>query len=423
MHDPYQYFKIEAAELVEEMTKGLLQLEKSVDDVDLVKTLFRYAHTLKGAASVVRLGVISNLAHRVEDWLAVFRDKGLRAGGEDITLLLEAVDVISLLIDAVSEGKAEDCIDVGPILQKLEKGEEAVLASGTDALDSPPSYHDGDSLADKGDQQAIVTQTGDRSEAPDEREGASRHKARTQPQETGERKIAETLRIETDDMQLMTDFANEIVINILHLKQLASSFREGKKSREQHHESLDIFCDQLEQALEQTGRFSQEMSDLIMDMRLVSVGEGAFFFEKTVRDLVHFLDKDVEFVLEGEANEVDRSLLAGVKEPVYHLLRNSIIHGVESVDERLAAGKTRQARINLEFKKNGEWLEIACQDDGRGLDAQKIKEHVIQKNMMDVDAAEALSHQEVLHLIFESGFFDGRNGNGTGGTGGGARCR
>ena len=169
-------------------------------------------------------------------------------------------------------------------------------------------------------------------------------------------------------------------------------------------QSVETLLDQLEQGLEQTDRFSQEMSDLVMDMLLVSVEYTAYFFEKTVRDLALSYHREIEFTLEGGRHQVDRSLLAGIKEPVYHLLRNSVIHGVELPEEREARGKPRQARIRLALKKFGELLEILCEDDGRGLDPEKIKLTAVKKNLVDAGAVEGLSDREVMHLIFESGF-------------------
>ncbi len=116
MSDPYKYFKIEAEEILENITKGLLALEKRPEDRKLINDLFRYVHTLKGAANVVKLSGISQVAHKAEDRLTLFRDQEQNATPEDITLLLDTVTAISDMVEALKHGLSEDSVDTSEIL-------------------------------------------------------------------------------------------------------------------------------------------------------------------------------------------------------------------------------------------------------------------------------------------------------------------
>ena len=121
MEDPYKYFQIEAEELLENLIKGLLAFEKRPEDLTLLNDLFRYAHTLKGAANVVKLSCISQIAHEIEDRLVMFRDQGKRVVSEDVTLLLDAVAAIGDVIQELKAGRLEDSVDMSSILARLNR--------------------------------------------------------------------------------------------------------------------------------------------------------------------------------------------------------------------------------------------------------------------------------------------------------------
>jgi len=387
MKDEYKYFKIEAEELLENLTKGLLALEKQPHNPEIVKELFRCAHTLKGAANVVKLPCISELAHKIEDRLSLFRDQKKKAAPDDISLLLEGITTVSLMVEALKNGRPDDTVDSSRVLDKL---------GGTGAKSK-----EDDGLKEKEHQNSNLTAVSD----PPPGQAAFRAKEAPIPQAVFQRQ--ESIRIKTEDMDQLTNLSNEILINHLRLKDIvvnlrgiANRFGSNGFSKLQ----LQTVLNELEQGVDQSDILAKEINDTILAARLVMVEGYAFLFEKAVRDLAFKTGKKVDFSWDGGDLLLDRSLMEQIKEPIYHMLRNSVIHGLENKAERGKRNKSPSGTIVLTFEKHGDIVRITCQDDGRGLDPQKIKEIAIKKNVINPQRAGEMSDEDVLYLILESGF-------------------
>ncbi len=373
MGDLYKYFKIEAEELLEKLTKGLLALEKMPEDRDLVDELFRYAHTLKGAANMVKLPAISKVAHKAEDLLSLFRDQKQKATSEDISLLLEAVTEINRMVEAVKEGRPVDSVNASAILERLSHRE----SRGNDHR----------------------SEEGTRKTVQSHEESVQRPKRETQNQET--------LRMRAEDLDRLTDFSNENLINYKGLRAVAEDLRVIAKNAEGDGPAkrrLENAVNYLGKNLDRSAPLAREMNDIIMEIRLVSVSSYSHLFEKAVRDLRVETGNKISFSLEGGDLLLDRSLLEQIKEPIYHMLRNSIIHGLESPAEREQKGKSVSGEICLKFEKAGDFVRIYCRDDGRGLDPEAIKQVALEKSLIDKKTADEISDQAALYLVLKSGF-------------------
>ncbi len=401
MKDPYKYFKIEAEEIVENLTKGLLALEKKPKDEDLIKDLLRHAHTLKGAANVVKLPRISQIAHKTEDMFALFIDQKKESTQKDVTLLLDAVTVIGEMVEALKDGRSENSVDTSIILDKLEGRtcfEPENFASGPDNSMSNKDFESG-----KMDDQNKISHKS-KIEAADTSESTTTTGRRVSDQQ-------QTLRIEASQIDLLTNLSNEILINHLRLKDLVENLRKMTKQsgkNEFFHKQLENTVNALEQGVDRTGAFSEEMNDKIMQTRLISVKSYTYLFERAVRDLAAETDKKIDFSIQGDNFLLDRSILEQIKEPIYHMLRNSVIHGMEPDWERKESGKETTGAIVLKFEKAGSFVQITCQDDGRGLDSEKIKAIAVEKNLIDPGIVSTISDKDAFYLILKSGFSSAR---------------
>lgn len=402
MKDPYKYFKIEAEEIVENLTKSLLALEKKPKDEDLIKDLLRHAHTLKGAANVVKLPRISQIAHRTEDMFALFRDQKKEAAQKDVTLLLDAVTVIGEMVEALKDGRSENSVDTSIILDKLEGrtcSEPENFVSGLDNSVSNKDFESG-----KMDDQNKIS-----------------HKSKIEAADTSEsttittgRRVSDqqqTLRIDARQIDLLTNLSNEILINHLRLKDLVENLRKMTKQSVKNdffHKQLENAVNALEQGVDRTGVFSEEMNDKIMQTRLISMDSYTYLFERAVRDLAAETDKKIDFSIQGGNFLLDRSILEQIKEPIYHMLRNSVIHGMEPDWERKESGKETTGAIVLKFEKVGSFARITCRDDGRGLDSERIKAIAVEKNLIDPGIVSTMSDKDAFYLILKSGFSSAR---------------
>ncbi|MBF0225075.1 MAG: response regulator [Desulfobacterales bacterium] len=405
MEDPYKYFKIEASEIMINLTKSLLGLDKKPDDQNLIKEIFRYAHTLKGASKVVRLPQISKLAHKMEDLLSTFRDQRKIASHDDITLLLDASTVMNNMVEAVKKGKPDNIVDCEAILKKLEKRDNILLNKEKEETPN----QENPSLNECSENVSITSVDNIQENSSTSSDSSS---------------ISETIRISLDSMTKLTNLSNEILINNLRLKNLSENLwrftRHLRKDiflknsnkqnlNEDYYKKLEQVVNEIEQGVNRDSFYSAEMNDIIMNTRLIAVINYAYYFEKAIRDLCVETGQKVDFMMQGSDLLLDRSVLEHIKEPIYHILRNGVIHGIESITERIDKGKNPSGYVVLKFKKIDEFIHISCMDDGRGLNPKKIKELSLKKKLIDQKTCDEISDENALYLILKSGFSSASN--------------
>ena len=197
-----------------------------------------------------------------------------------------------------------------------------------------------------------------------------------------------TVRVDIDRLDDMMNLVGELVINKTRLEQIASGYR----------------MSELEEAIEQMGRLTTDLQSLVMKVRMVPIRHVFDRFPRMVRDISHNLQKDVEFVIEGEETELDRTVIDEIGEPLVHLLRNALDHGIEPPDERAAAGKQTTGLLRLAARQEGNNVIIEVEDDGRGIDIDEIRKQAISKGFIDPREGELLDDKAVLNIIFEQGF-------------------
>lgn len=430
MTDKYKYFKIEAAEILEELTKGLLQLEKNPEERELIDRLFRYAHTLKGAASVVRLTVISGVVHKMEDRFSLFRDGKEKPSPESITMMLKVVGVVSEILAALNAGEPENTVDVSGIFAELENEDREKKPKAEEPMpEEEPAKDAGKEKTFK----YVAEKHRPTLESQEKSAGYARKriplpaKKITVPEEQVEPAINsedQNIRMQAREMDRLTGLSNEIFINHLRMKDVVKRLRTtmvrfGKNPHRPDEEGhvpentgyfetlrreIEKVADDLDQDLERATFSSQEMNGMIMSARLVSVESQAFYFEKIVRESTIETGKKAFLSISGRNMLFDRALLDMIKESICHLLRNSVTHGIESPLERESAGKPSGGSIRLKFDKAGDVALITCEDDGRGLDPESIRDSAVKKKLTDSKTAADMTDEEVLYLILESGF-------------------
>jgi chemotaxis protein histidine kinase CheA/CheY-like chemotaxis protein len=406
MEDELKYFKVEAEEILENMTKDLLSLEKDTDNFELINNLFRYAHTLKGAASVFNLRVTSSLFHLLEDILSIIR-KTKQIYVDDITLLLEAVSISEKILDALKQGKSEKDIESLAIFQKLNehvKRKENTTGKPTLELKRLSS----DDLPSKNSENSKET-----SENCQCHQTKTVHLKSADIDTSNDQNVCNVntkldsvnVRIESRDIDRLTNLSNELLINNARMKDILSDIKQITNTEK--------FCEneieKLENSMERGRVFLKEISDIIMTARLIEIGNRKFYFEKIVRELSVKINKPVHFTLTGEDMLIDRDLFENLREPIYHILRNSLIHGIESRDQRKLKSKNEIGSLMLVFEKKGDLLNIQCIDDGRGLDPKKIKKTAKEKNIYTHSIIDEMTDKEALSLIFAQGFSTAEN--------------
>ncbi len=405
--DPYKYFMIEADELLENIQRDILDFEKDQNNPETLKRLFRYAHTLKGAAHVVGLANIGVLSHHVEDLFSKARDKNILLSEDDFSLILETLEIIKNIIAAVKEGKPEDSIDIISFLKRFdgEESQDKIMVEKTEDL-----------LLNEEKLEKPVTEPAEFPEIaakkkppplPDKQQEPA-------PQPSGNdqtKKSSKAIRVMLSDIDRLMDQASELIGGATRLEQLHTLFKQDVNAQASslsadsglvnHTGLLDVVVEEMKQ-------LSDNLYQIIYKIRSTQVGSLSPYFKAAVRDLAIKLNKQISLGISGEELEIDRNLLDEIKEPLNQLIRNACSHGIEEKDERAKKGKNQTSHIELAFEKQGDFVHIHCKDDGQGIDPQKIKNIALKKGIINKARAMELNRDESLALIFKSGISSGK---------------
>lgn len=219
-----------------------------------------------------------------------------------------------------------------------------------------------------------------------------------EPEKTAGRSptVSQTVRVDVQRLDTLLNLVGELVIDRTRVAQLGREF----EARFQHDEMVDS----LQETAAHIGRITDELQEQIMKARMLPIEHVFNRFPRMVRDLAQKFGKDVRLIMEGQETELDRSVIEIISDPLIHMLRNSVDHGIEPPDEREAMGKPRQGTIRIGARHEENYILIEIEDDGRGMDPAQLRETAVRKGILTREAADRLSDREAFNLIFAPGF-------------------
>ena len=362
--DPYRYFRVEAKELLDELTKGALHLDKGVSPAPSATEMLRHAHTLKGAARIVRQREIADHAHAIEEVLDPFRDSS-------DAMPRDRLDAILGLLD-----------DIGTLIKQLPFPD--TVASATSER-SQPETSTRTIRAEIGEIDVLLDGVGE----AHARLGA--------------------LQNELHGIERVRELASHVV------SQLAAprGLEKGHRVNRENSEGLQSVASELLSAVatferavsgdtEQLDRELGDIRDGIERLRLVPVGVLFTDLERAARDAAHAQAKRVVFEGHGGEIRLDVHLLTAAQGALQHIVRNAVVHGIEPEDERRAIGKTSDGHVTLEVARRGRNVVFACRDDGRGIDLDAVRNSARRKGLL-VDDSATLDSSELMRLLLKGG--------------------
>jgi two-component system, chemotaxis family, sensor kinase CheA len=366
-------FVSEATEHIETAEAAVLKIEENPTDLEAVNGVFRCFHTIKGVAGFLNLKRIGKLAHAAENLLDLARHGSLRLEGAAVDVVLEAIDAIKHMIGALkvaaSEGKAPASEPGLPdLLQRL-----AAAAAGQTikANDAP----------------AVATEQAPAEEAKPAASSPAGETARSAGGTTTGSSGEATVKVATDRLDALINMVGELVIAQSMVSQDMLVTARGNQ--------------RIERNVGHLSKITRELQDLSMSMRMVPI-HGVFQkMSRLVRDLARKNGKEIELVLTGSETELDRNVVEAISDPLVHMVRNAADHGIESPEDRVAADKPRQGRLELRARHQAGNIVIEISDDGRGLNKAKILKKAMAAGI--VREQENLSDQDVFKLIFAPG--------------------
>jgi two-component system chemotaxis sensor kinase CheA len=358
---------VESFENLDQFDRDLLAIEQNESTTDTLNSMFRTIHTLKGTSGCLGLGRIEKLAHAGENLLSSLRDGKVTATAGMVTTLLAYADALRAMLGALQTTGMEGDFDHSALVADLRKLHEA-----TSAAETPDSAVFG-LFADEPDVPA----------APAAESVAAKvaTTAAVLPQAEA------AIRVDVGQLDNLMDLVGELVLARNQIVQLSA-----------HGEAA------LTNATQKLNHITTKLQENVMKTRMQPIGNVWSRFPRIVRDVSHELGKKVRLLMEGTETELDRTIIEAIKDPMTHLVRNAVDHGMELPGERIARGKPAEGTLRLRSYHEGGQVIIEITDDGAGIDREKVLRKAIQKGLLGEEQAARLTERELFQLLFAPGF-------------------
>jgi two-component system, chemotaxis family, sensor kinase CheA len=360
--DPYKYFRIEARELLDGLSQGVLELEKGPPGKDLVARLLRLAHTLKGASRVVKLGQIAEHAHALEGLLTPYRTSQSAPERDQIDAVLKLLDEIGLRLSAIDPAK-----DIAPDRDPSGASEEPfeTVRVELDEMDG------------------LV-------------EGVSEASIRVH-----------ALQRHRDEVERVRQLVDTLV-DQLDPKMPHSSAARARQTAGNLRESLQRLERDLGTGVEQVATELAQIRDAANRLRLLPASNVFALLERAARDAGTSMQKAIDFQASGGATRLDAHVLGALRDALMHLVRNAVVHGIEHESERIARGKPRAGRIQVTVERRGNRVAFTCSDDGGGIDVFALGQAAVREGLLPAQASASLTSQDAFRLLLKGGLTTSR---------------
>ena len=396
-----QEFLIESEELLEGMNQDLVALEQAPDDTELLNRIFRALHTIKGTSGFLNFDPVVRLSHRAEDVLNTLRRSEVEFSRRIMDALLAARDQLSIMLQDIREGGLKDYALDGLIaeLEAVQKPAPAPSRLG-DILVAEGVIAPG-ALQDVLQQQAQSGEIRKIGELLVEKGLASKtdvsNALARQKRQADSVIAAQTMRVDVRKLDELINLVGELVLERNRLYQLSRELSMGRLEMQDLTEAFS-------QSTARLSFITEELQAAGLRARMVPIDTVFRKFPRLVRDVAHNLKKEVDLLVSGEDTELDKTMVEMIGDPLVHLVRNSLDHGLELPDVRESGGKPRKGTIWLEARQEGDQIIISVADDGAGIDPARIAKKAMEKGLVTADRLRTMTTREILDFVFLPGF-------------------
>ncbi|MEA1922877.1 MAG: Hpt domain-containing protein [Pseudomonadota bacterium] len=404
-------FIAETREHLEEMEENLLLLDANFGKRETLDDIFRSVHTIKGAAEYLGIDRIAKLTHNLENLLYQLRQNQLTVNREVMSLLMAGWDRVSLLTKNLEQTQIEQA-GINDLLERIRVIDGSSQITTTDkAADN--SINQEIETTDKTDttsveaalkaENAALLQGTDRRD-PDQ-------SMRRQSDQINEKILKQSIRVDAGKIDALMNQVGELVVSRAGFTQLLTEMRTLQQELKQ---KLKLDTREMRQLTNMTSRLSEattlfdkvtnELQEEVMKVRMLPISQLFNRYPRLVFDLVRDTGKQVELDIHGEETELDKMVIEEISDPLIHIIRNAVDHGIETTAERLEKGKPETGTIQLQAYHEGNHVVIEIMDDGRGLDLNRIKEKALAGKFVSLNELEQMSTRELTGLIMMPGF-------------------
>ncbi|KYC29563.1 chemotaxis protein CheA [Sterolibacterium denitrificans] len=429
MEELLQDFLLEANDLLSSVDNKLVDLERNPGDRGLLNDIFRGFHTIKGGAGFLSATELVTLCHLTENLFDRLRNGELVVTHEIMDVIMEATSGVRQMFRALADNQQPDAAPANLLatLRRAIAGElnQTAAASAPAAVASPVAVQSAAAAVDGGPDwgnllAAVTDVPGAADEVTMPETAALAHELAKSPEQIieqasgrrltdkpgnqgailgrreGERARDNTIRVDTARLDQVLNLSGEIGLTKNRLNSLRSDILAGRSD-------ADIMSS-LDQAVSQLDLLVSDLQSAVMKTRMQPIGRLFQKYPRIARDLARNLGKDVELVLVGEETEIDKTMIEDLSDPIIHLIRNAVDHGIESPAERAANGKPAHSTVRLEARQEGDHIVLLVADDGRGMDPERLRTKALEKGLITSEEANSMDDRQSYNLIFQPGF-------------------
>lgn len=440
LREIFDEFLVEANEHIENLESKLLELEKDPNNEELINAAFRSMHTLKGGAGFLGLTAIVEVAHRAEDILGRLKERKLTVNKEILDILLKAVDFIRealkfyeddeevtvpedliAKLSSVLEGSSlESLLDkygfshlkgksIEDILEELvllppNKRPQEIIDFIDSMLSGQEEQQEYTGIMQKIDEEAtnkMLEMVEEEIGAEEQTVSIKEHESRTEKSEINtttkkEKEEEKVLRIDINKIETLMNLVGELVLDRNRLLRTISEMAQNM--------SPNRYIEEIESIASSIDKTVGDLQLAVMKTRMQPVRRLFQKFNRIVRDLSQLTGKQVELIIQGEDTEMDKSILEKLEEPMVHLIRNALDHGIEFPEERRVLGKNPVGKLYLRAYYKGDRVYLEVEDDGRGIDTRKVAQKALEKGLVTKEQLDKMTEKDILRLVFIPGF-------------------
>jgi len=385
-------FLVESYENLDRLDKDLIELEQEPGNTEILSSIFRTIHTIKGTCGFIGLHKLERVAHVGENLLGKLRDGELSLNPPRTSALLAMVDAIRYMLGCIEKDRNEGEVDYSQLVDNLGK---LLTDEGCAELEGSPPESVPEPAEEKKEEKKFVAAEDkkDRRTAPnkEEAEHVAKHgdKRATDDRRKEGRGVADSsIRVDVDILDRLMNLVGELVLARNQILQYAPAKSDSSFIATSQHLNL----------------VTTELQEGVMKTRMQPIGNIWSKFPRVVRDLSMAVGKKIRLEMEGKDTELDKTLIEAIKDPLTHIVRNSCDHGIETPEKRLANGKDEEGVLLLRAFHEGGQVNIEIIDDGGGIDPEKIKSIALSKSVITQEQADRMGDRELVNLIFAAGF-------------------
>jgi len=420
-------FLVEAFELIEQLDQDLVELDTRPEDFELLNSIFRVAHTIKGSSSFLSFDILTKLTHHMEDVLNKARKGELKLNEDIMDVVLESIDMMKTLLHCIRDNGNDTAIgmDLDDIITRLEavsegkeipEGSEEVVKEEPKEIKEPEkevSEADYAKMSDDEVEAEIERLLSEKKAEAKKKRAARESKAAKEPAKSAATPNAtptksappakkqattleQTIRVEVSRLDHLMNLIGELVLGKNRLLKIYDDVEERYEGEK--------FLEELNQVVSAISLVTTDLQIAVMKTRMLPIAKVFNKFPRMIRDLSRDLGKGIELQISGEETELDKSIVEEIGDPLVHIIRNSCDHGIEDGETREQWGKSKTGLIELKAYNEGNSIVIEITDDGKGLDADLLRSKAIEKGMISEQEADSMSDKEAFALIFRPAF-------------------